>query len=242
MLTVELVACLSDNYAYLLHDDVTGAVGIVDPSEAEPVRAALAKRGLRLTHIFNTHHHFDHTGGNLDLKAEFGARVIGPKADEERIPGIDDAIAHNGIISFGNHKAKVLDIPGHTKGHIAIWFEADNIVFTGDTLFAMGCGRMFEGTPPMMFTSLMILADLPAETKVYCGHEYTESNARFAVHIEPDNQAMAQRLVDVTAIRAQGLPTIPTTIGLERLTNPFLTAKSADDFGARRLAKDNFKG
>jgi hydroxyacylglutathione hydrolase len=242
MLEIDLIPCLSDNYAYLLHDHATHMVGVVDPSEPEPVRQALSAKGLRLTHILNTHHHFDHTGGNLDLKAEFGARVIGPRADEERIPGIDEAFGEGDIFTFGAQDALVMDIPGHTKGHIAFYFKAAKAVFTGDTLFAMGCGRMFEGTPPIMYASLSKLAALPGDTRVYCGHEYTLSNGHFARHIEPDNAAIQARLVEVTALRSNGQPTIPSTIAQELATNPFLLAGSADQFGARRLAKDNFKG
>jgi hydroxyacylglutathione hydrolase len=242
MLQIELVACLSDNYAYLIHDKASGKVGIVDPSEPGPVRDALSARGLRLSHIFNTHHHFDHTGGNLELKEEFGAIIIGPRADAERIPGIDDAYGEGDNFSFGAQQVRVFDIPGHTKGHIAFYFEAAKAVFTGDTLFAMGCGRMFEGTPPMMYASLCKLAALPGDTRVYCGHEYTQANGRFALHVDPDNSALKARMVDVDRLRAQGLPTIPSTIAQELATNPFLLAGSADEFGVRRAAKDNFKG
>ncbi len=242
MLEIELVACLSDNYAYLLHDLATGATGVVDPSEPEPVRHALSAHGWRLTHIFNTHHHFDHTGGNLELKDEFNATIIGPGADAERIPGIDVAYGEGEHFEFGAQDVQVFDIPGHTKGHIAFYFQKAKAVFTGDTLFALGCGRMFEGTPPVMFASLSKLAALPGDTRIYCGHEYTQSNGRFALHVDPQNKALITRMADVDALRAKGLPTIPSTIDLERATNPFLLARSAEEFGSRRAAKDGFKG
>ena len=203
-LAIHLVPCLSDNYAYLIHDSGSGAVGIVDPSEAAPVDAALAAHKLTLTHILNTHHHFDHTGGNLALKEKWGAKIVGPKADRDRIPGIDMAVGEGETFSFGRHAARILDIPAHTRGHIAFCFEADRAVFTGDTLFAMGCGRLFEGTPRQMWESLSKLAKLPDDTRVYCGHEYTESNGRFALTVEPDNEALKARMKEVTAKRAKG--------------------------------------
>ncbi|MCE9521049.1 MAG: hydroxyacylglutathione hydrolase [Alphaproteobacteria bacterium] len=228
MLKILLVPCLTDNYAYLVHEPSTNAVAIVDPSEAAPVLAALQTHGLKLTHILNTHHHFDHTGGNLPLKEATGARIIGPKADSDRIPGIDEGLGEGDTLTFGNAKARVFDIPAHTKGHIAFWFEADKAVFTGDTMFAIGCGRLFEGTPAQMWTSLSKLAALPADTRVYCGHEYTLSNGRFALTLEPNNKALQQRMVEVERLRAAKDPTIPTTLGLEMQTNPFLRPASAE--------------
>jgi len=228
MLNIHLVPCLSDNYAYLVHDTATNKVGVVDPSEAAPVFAALKAHKLTLTHILNTHHHFDHTGGNLELKEKTGAKVVGPRADRERIPGIDEEVGEGNTWSLGQAQAKIFDIPAHTKGHIAFWFEVDKAVFTGDTMFAMGCGRLFEGTPAQMWSSLSKLAALPADTRVYCGHEYTLSNGRFAVTLEPNNAALIKRMADVERLRAEGKPTIPSTIGLERETNPFLRPASAD--------------
>ena len=228
MLKIHLVPCLTDNYAYLVHEPSTNAVAIVDPSEAAPVLAALQTHGLKLTHILNTHHHFDHTGGNLPLKEATGARIVGPKADAERIPGIEEGLGEGDTLAFGNATARVFDIPAHTKGHIAFWFEADKAVFTGDTMFAMGCGRLFEGTPTQMWSSLSKLAALPADTRVYCGHEYTLSNGRFALTLEPNNKALQQRMVEVERLRAANTPTIPSTIGLEQQTNPFLHPGSAE--------------
>jgi hydroxyacylglutathione hydrolase len=225
-LTIEPVACLKDNYAYLVMG--AGFTAVVDPSESEPVIAALAKRGLRLTHILNTHHHNDHVGGNLALKEKFGVPVIAPEKDRHRIPGIDTGVSDGDVLNFGAASARVLEIPAHTSGHIAFWFEQDKSVFTGDTLFAMGCGRLFEGDAPTMFNSLTKLARLPDDTAICCGHEYTEANGRFALSLEPGNVDVKMRMDEVRAMRAQGLPTVPSAMGLEKRTNPFLRAFSAE--------------
>jgi hydroxyacylglutathione hydrolase len=250
MLQITLVPCLTDNYAYILEDG--GLCAVVDPSEPEPVKKALA--GRKLTHILNTHHHFDHTGGNIPLKEEFGAKVVGPEKDRDRIPGIDEGVSEAAPWRFGSHSARVLEIPAHTRGHIAFAFEDDAAVFTGDTLFAMGCGRLFEGTPEMMWSSLSKLMRLKDDMRVYCGHEYTLSNGKFALTMEPGNAELEARMKDVEATRAKGAPTIPTTLGLEKRTNPFLRAASpeirkvlgmekasdAEVFGEMRRRKDNF--
>ncbi len=222
---VALVPCLSDNYAYLVWDG-SGLCAVVDPSEPEPVRRALAERGLKLTHILNTHHHFDHTGGNLPLKEEFGAKIVGPAKDSARIPGIDIGVGEDAPWTFGSQSVRILEIPAHTSGHIA--FAFDGFAFTGDTLFAMGCGRLFEGTPQMMWTSLSNLMRLPNETKIYCGHEYTLSNGRFALTLEPKNADLQTRMREVEVLRAKQAPTIPSTLGLEKKTNPFLRPDSAE--------------
>jgi hydroxyacylglutathione hydrolase len=251
-LAIEIVPCLKDNYAYLVHDTETGLTAVVDPSEPDPVDAALARKGWKLNYILNTHHHFDHTGGNLPLKEKHGARVVGPKKDAERIAGIDDGVDETAPWRFGARDIPVLEIPAHTRAHIAFVF--DDAVFTGDTLFAMGCGRLFEGTPQMMWSSLSKLTALPDSTRVYCGHEYTQSNGRFALTLEPGNAALVKRMRDVDAARARHAPTVPSTIGLEKETNPFLRPTSeeirrslglinADDvtvFGEMRKRKDNF--
>jgi hydroxyacylglutathione hydrolase len=250
MLAIELVPCLSDNYAYLVRDE--GFCAVVDPSEPAPVKAALARTGWTLTHILNTHHHFDHTGGNLPLKAEFGAQVVGPENDRDRIPGIDVGVGEAAAWGIGAHAVRILEIPAHTKGHIAYVF--DGAAFTGDTLFAMGCGRLFEGTPAMMWASLSKLMALPDATRIYCGHEYTLNNGRFALSVEPGNIDLQARMTDVEAARAQGAPTIPSTIGLEKRTNPFLRpgskeirhtlgmedASDVEVFGELRRRKDSF--
>ena len=222
MLEIQTIACLKDNYAYLLI--APGACAVVDPSEAAPIETALAARGLKLTHILNTHHHWDHTGGNEALKKAHGALVVGPKRDAERIPAIDIGVDEASGWKFGDYEVRILEVPAHTKGAIA--FVLDGCAFTGDTLFAMGCGRLFEGTPAMMQNSLAKLAALPADTKVYCGHEYTANNARFAMTLEPGNGALQARLREVEALR--GTPSVPSTIALELKTNPFLRTGSAE--------------
>ena len=252
---IALVPLLTDNYGYLLHEPTSGETGIVDPSEAAPVLAAARERGWRLTHILNTHHHHDHTGGNLDLKQATGAAIVGPAPDWARIPGIDIALEEGETFHLGGAAAEILFIPGHTRGHIAFHFPGAKAVFCGDTLFSLGCGRMFEGTAPMMWASLDKLRHLPGETRIYCGHEYTAANARFAVSIDPDNEALRRREGAVAALRGKGEPTIPSTMGEERAANPFLRADDpglaaaiglpdappSEVFGEIRRRKDNFR-
>jgi len=235
-LAIELVPLLKDNYAYLLHDRGGGVTAVVDPSEADPVLAVAKARGWRLTHVLNTHHHWDHSGGNLRLKELTGCTIVGPKPDEARIPGIDMAVDEGDRFALGSSLAEVMFIPGHTRGHIAFWFGDAQAVFCGDTLFALGCGRLFEGTPQQMWSSLDKLRQLPPETKVYCGHEYTQANARFALTIEPKNIALVTRAQRVNAARAQGRATVPSTMAEERATNPFLRADEPDVAAAVGLA------
>ena len=253
-LSIELIPCLSDNYAYLVRDAARGLCAVVDPSEPEPVCARLRERGARLTHILNTHHHFDHTGGNLPLKEEFGAEIVGPGKDRDRIPGLDVGADERAPWQFGSHTVQVLEIPAHTRAHIAFVFPESGAVFTGDTLFAMGCGRLFEGTPAMMWAAMQKLMALPDAYRVYCGHEYTLSNGRFALSVEPGNQDLQTRMREVEALRAAGQPTIPTTIGLEKRTNPFMrpgspeirrtlgleSASDVEVLGETRRRKDGF--
>jgi len=224
MIEIAVVPCLADNYAYLVKGPDFCAV--VDPSQAPPIEAALAARRWRLTHILNTHHHLDHTGGNLDLKQRFGAKVVGPGKDAARIPGLDIGVTEASGWQIGGEMVEVLEVPGHTRG--AITFVMGGNAFTGDTLFAMGCGALFEGDPAMMWASLSKLMRLPGATKIYCGHEYTQKNARFALTLEPGNPALAQRMDAVTATRARGEPTMPSTMELEKATNPFLRVSSAE--------------
>ena len=221
---IEIVPCLSDNYAYLVKAGTECAV--VDPSEAAPVRAALDRLGWRPDYILNTHHHHDHVGGNLELKQVYGAEIVGPGKDAARIPGLDTGVDEHSGWEFAGHGVRILEVPGHTRG--AITFVVEGHAFTGDTLFAMGCGRLFEGDPAMMWKSLSKLKTLPDATRIYCGHEYTESNGRFALTIEPGNAALAARMSEVKAARAKGQPTIPSTIGLEKQTNPFLRPESGE--------------
>jgi hydroxyacylglutathione hydrolase len=223
-LVIRQIPVLRDNYVYLLHDEASGATGVVDPSVAEPVLAQLAETGWRLTHILNTHHHADHTGGNLEIKRATGAIVVGPRADRDRIPGIDVAVADGERYALGSETAEVFDVPGHTRGHIAYWFKDARALFCGDTLFLMGCGRLFEGTPEQMWHSLGKLRRLPGETRVYCGHEYTQANARFALTVDPENAALVARARRVDALRAEGESTVPGTMADELATNPFLRA------------------
>lgn len=223
-LTVRQIPALKDNYIYLIRDRDSDATGIVDPSVAAPVFDALKETGWRLTHIFNTHHHPDHTGGNLELKVATGAIVVGPRADHARIPGIDVDVADSEIYRFGTHDVMGFDVPGHTRGHIAYWFKDARSLFSGDTLFLMGCGRLFEGTPSQMWNSLGKLKALPPETRVYCGHEYTQANARFALSVDPENNELRARAKRVDEMRAKNLSTIPGTMAEELLTNPFLRA------------------
>jgi hydroxyacylglutathione hydrolase len=224
-LAVELIPAFSDNYIYLLTTTDSDAVGIVDAGDADPAIAALERQGLALTHIFNTHHHPDHVGGNAALKARFpGATLIAPASESGRIEGIDHGVTDGEIVKFGSIDFKVLAVPGHTTGHIAFWSDRGLAVFCGDTLFAMGCGRMFEGTPPQFWASLGKLKWLPSATRVFCGHEYTQNNARFALTVDPENPALAERAREVDRLRAEGRPTIPSTIGEENETNPFLRA------------------
>jgi hydroxyacylglutathione hydrolase len=224
-LSVELIPAFRDNYIYLLREPGSDVVGIVDAGDAAPVIAELERQGLKLTHIFNTHHHPDHMGGNGALKARFPkATLVAPKSETARIPGIDVTVSEGDRIEFGNLTFKVIEVPGHTRGHIALWTEEGQAVFCGDTLFAMGCGRMFEGNAEQMWASLNKLKWLPSNTRVYCGHEYTRTNARFALTVDPENRVLAKRAEEVERLRAEGKPTIPSTMGLENETNPFLRA------------------
>jgi hydroxyacylglutathione hydrolase len=233
------VPVLSDNYAWLIHD--SGKTVALDPGEAAPVAAAAAARGWTIDQVWLTHWHPDHVGGAAALKAD-GAQVAGPAAEADRIDGLDTLLAEGDTITVGDASAIVWAVPGHTAGHIAFHLEERATIFTGDTLFAMGCGRLFEGTAEQMHANMRRLAALPGDTRVYCGHEYTLSNARYATVAEPENVAIAERLADVTAMREQGEPTIPTTIALERATNPFLRSVDAGELAERRAAKDAFKG
>ncbi|XP_042027817.1 probable hydroxyacylglutathione hydrolase 2, chloroplastic [Salvia splendens] len=254
-LQIEQVPCLQDNYAYLLHDMDTGTVGVVDPSEAVPIIDALNRKNWNLNYILNTHHHYDHTGGNLDLKERYGAKVIGSGLDKERIPGIDIALNDGDKWKFASHEVLVMETPGHTKGHISFYFPGSKSIFTGDTLFSLSCGKLFEGTPAQMLSSLRKIVALPDDTNIYCGHEYTLSNSKFALSIEPQNEELKSYASLIAHLRNKGLPTIPTSLGNEKLCNPFLRTssveirkslkipESADDaevLGAIRQAKDNF--
>jgi hydroxyacylglutathione hydrolase len=220
--------CLEDNYGYLVRDPVTGTTAAVDTPDAGAIEAALARKGWQLDFILNTHHHGDHAGGNLALKERTGCRVVGARGDAARIPGIDVRLGEGETFELGSRRARVLETPGHTRGHIVYVFDEDRAAFVGDTLFAMGCGRLFEGTPAEMWDSLQKLLALPDDTRVYCAHEYTQKNARFALTVEPGNAELVARAAEVDRLRANGLPTVPTTIGRERATNPFMRPGSAN--------------
>ena len=246
--------CLNDNYGFLVHDVETGDTATVDTPEVGPINAALEEKGWQLTHILNTHHHFDHAGGNEELKERWGCTIVGAANDAHRIPGIDVTVSDGDSFALGGSNAHVFETPGHTTGHIAFYFAEDGVAFVGDTIFALGCGRLFEGTPDQMWTSLSKLMALPDETVVYCAHEYTQANAAFALSVEPDNSALQSRAQEIADLRAKGIPTVPTTIGLERATNPFVRPDSVDlqstigmtgddvvaVFAETRKRKDNF--
>ena len=227
-LEVHQFPCLSDNYGYLVHDPDSGLTATIDTPEVEPIHAALDARGWKLNFIFNTHHHDDHAGGNLELKSQTGCQIIGPAADADRIPGIDRVVGEGDSVMLGAWAFTVHDTPGHTRGHIVYHCPQAGIGFVGDTLFALGCGRLFEGTPQQMWTSLQKILSWPNETLIYCAHEYTEANAAFAVTMEPANPALQQRVKEIQSLRAAGKPTVPTSIGLERATNPFVRSDSAE--------------
>jgi hydroxyacylglutathione hydrolase len=214
---------------------------VVDPAVAAPVLAEADARGWRITQIWNTHWHPDHVGGNLDIKQATGCSITGPAGEAAKIPGIDRPVVEGDSMVLGVATATVLDVPAHTAGHNAYYFAMEKALFVGDTLFAMGCGRLFEGTAEQMFDNMTKLSKLPDDTAVYCAHEYTLSNARFAVTVEPENGALATKYAEVQDKRARGEPTVPTSIGAERATNPFMRAANVEELAARRAAKDNFR-
>jgi hydroxyacylglutathione hydrolase len=221
---LRLFGCLRDNYGVLLHDSFSGATAAIDAPEAAPVEAALAQAGWRLNDILVTHHHGDHTAGIEPLKERYGCRVVAPAREASRIPQVDIPVREGDTVRVGSLVATVLETPGHTNGQIAYWFQSDGLAFVGDTLFSVGCGRVIEGTPEMMWRSLVKLRELPDETKIYCGHEYTAANIRFALTVEPENAALRARADQVSRLAAAGEPTIPSTIGEEKAVNPFLRA------------------
>ena len=225
-LDIVLLPCLADNYCVLLHDPDSGETAAIDAPSGAPIKAALAERGWRLNHLFITHHHGDHTGGIDELKAYYGPTVTGPEAEADRIPGLTRVVTAKSELEFAGHPIQVLETPGHTLGHVTYYFPKDGLVFTGDTLFSLGSGKIFEGDPQMMWNSVSKIAALPGDTIVYCGHEYTLNNARFALTVEPENEALKKRVKEVEALRAAGQPTLPTTIALEQATNPFLRPQS----------------
>jgi hydroxyacylglutathione hydrolase len=241
-LEVVRIPVLSDNYVWMVHDGASGETMVVDPAVAEPVLEAAAARGWRITQIWNTHWHPDHTGGNAQIRAATGCTITGPGAEAERIPTLDRMVSEGDTVALGRAVASVIDCPAHTAGHIAFHFAEERLAFVGDTLFAMGCGRLFEGTAAQMFDAMRKFEAMPDDTQVFCAHEYTLSNGRYAVVAEPDNAVLADRMAEVVAIRDRGEPTVPTSIGLEKATNPFMRAASVEELAERRAAKDGFRG
>ena len=235
---VEVVAVpvLSDNYVWLMHRD--GHTAVVDPGEAAPVLAALDERGWRADAVWNTHWHPDHTGGNAEVKSATGAPITGPGAEAERIPTLDRTVTGGDRFDWAGLEVRVIDTPAHTAGHVSFHLPEAGVAFVGDTLFAMGCGRLFEGTAVQMFAAMRAYEAMPDDTRLYPAHEYTLGNARFAASAEPGNAAVAERLAEVEGLRAEGRPTLPTTVALEKATNPFLRAADADALGRLRTAKD----
>jgi hydroxyacylglutathione hydrolase len=239
MLDIVPVPAFSDNYLWLVHDRDSRETAVVDPGDAAPVLAEAKRRGWAIGQVWNTHWHPDHTGGNLAIKEATGATVLGPAS--ESIPGRDVALAEGDTVTLGKHVGRVIAVPGHTLGHIALVFNDDGVAFVGDTLFAMGCGRLFEGTPQQMFDSLRRIVALPDDTRLYCAHEYTLANAKFAAHAEPGNGAIAERLREVQRTRSNGEITVPTTVESERATNPFVRSSDWEEFARLRSEKDSFR-
>ena len=242
MIEIVRIPVLSDNYVWLIHDADSGETVAVDPAVAEPVLAEAGARGWMISQIWNTHWHPDHTGGNAAIKAATGCTITGPQAEAGRIPTLDRQVREGDSVPIGAHQAQIYEVPAHTAGHIAYHLPGEGAVFVGDTLFAMGCGRLFEGTAAQMFVNMQRLAALPPETRVYCAHEYTQSNGRYALAAEPENADIRARMVAVDAARAAGEATVPTTIALERATNPFMRARDAEELAVRRAEKDVFQG
>jgi hydroxyacylglutathione hydrolase len=239
-LTVSAVPVLNDNYVWMIQDSDSGETAAVDPSVADPVLEAARANGMRITQVLNTHWHPDHTGGNQAIKRATGSSITAP-AEARRVSEVDRVVAEGDRVTVAGAEAVVWDIPAHTAGHIAYYFEEEGMIFVGDTMFAMGCGRLFEGSAEQMYANLQRIASLPSDVRIYCGHEYTLANARFAAHVEPGNAAIEERMARVEAMRAAGEITLPTTVAEERETNPFVRASNAEEFARLRAEKDSFR-
>ncbi|MDC0352931.1 hydroxyacylglutathione hydrolase [Candidatus Pelagibacter sp.] len=237
---IEIIPCLQDNYSYLIIDENKNDACVVDPSEAKPVIDYVEKENINLKYILNTHHHFDHIGGNIGLKEKYNSIVVGYKYDAERIPEINVLVEDNQIWKEDNFEAKIIHIPGHTTGHIAFYFFNEKIIFTGDTLFSLGCGKIFEGTYKEMFESLSKIKNLPEDTKIYCGHEYTLQNSKFCIKHDPQNQDLQNKITKINEKLKNNVPTIPSILKDEKECNIFLRAKNVESFSKLRDLKDNF--
>ena len=237
---IQIIPCLQDNYSYLVIDEEDNTACVIDPGEADPVIECLENNKVKLKFILNTHHHYDHVAGNQKLKKKYGANVVGYKGDKERIPGIDILVSDQETWIHKNFEAKIIHIPGHTLGHVCFYFHKDELVFTGDTLFSLGCGRIFEGSYKQMFDSLMKLKELPKNTKVYCGHEYTLQNSKFCIVNDESNKNLKTKIIDIKIRLKSGLPTIPSTIKDELECNIFLRSNNVETFSKLRDLKDNF--
>ena len=254
MIHIELISALSDNYIYLLHNDKENVTSVIDPGEADPVIKVLKDKNWNLDQIINTHHHNDHTDGNAELKKQWGSQLIAPSYEKDRISNVDIFVSHDDIVSIAGIDAKVIHTPGHTLGHVCFYMPEQKCLFSGDTMFYLGCGRVFEGTMEQMWDSLLKLKSLPDDTLVYCGHEYTLSNAKFSTYIDPNNQLLKQTCAEINNKREKELPTIPFLLGKEKKINPFLRADESsfntsiglninnptESFRKMRLQKDNF--
>jgi hydroxyacylglutathione hydrolase len=240
MLDVAAVPVLTDNYVWLIHNGKTGETAAVDPSVADPVLEAVAAKGWSLTQVHNTHWHPDHTGGNAGIQAATGAPIVAP-AEAERVSKVDRIVREGDRVTVAGAEAVVWEIPAHTAGHIAYYFEEEGMIFVGDTMFAMGCGRLFEGTAAQMYSNMQRIASLPGDVRIYCGHEYTLANARFAAHAEPENAVIRRRMDAIRGLRDEGRITLPTTVAEERETNPFVRATNEEEFARLRAAKDSFR-
>ncbi len=240
MLSIKIFPCLYDNYGFLLHDSESGRVATIDTPEAGKIKSALAENDWTLSEIWNTHHHPDHVGGNLALAESEGALIRGPKRDAARIPGLTHGVSGGECFMFGRHEVQVIFTPGHTTGHIIYYVPDAKAAFVGDTIFVMGCGRLFEGTAEDMHQSMAAIAQLPDETALYPAHEYTLANGRFALTVEPDNADIVAYMKAAKALREKNIPTVPTTVGREKKINPFMRAATAKGLGEIRKAKDNF--